>query len=30
MCDFTVGRNSRSGIARSKADFLNGNVINMN
>ena len=27
MCDFTVGCNSRSGIARSKGDFLNRNVI---
>lgn len=26
-CDFTVGCNSRSGIARSKGDFLNRNVI---
>lgn len=30
MCDFTVGCNSRSGIARSKGDFLNRNVISTN
>lgn len=30
MCDFIVGHNSRSGNARSKADFLTRNIINMN
>lgn len=30
MCDFTIGCNPRSGIARSKGDFLNRNVISTN